>query len=732
MPRNEGESQLTADTNTAGVSLEKTGVSLKKTAATDDELEKTVAASESTTPDMGLVRTTALRMTNGARHTWAALRHILTTGNQSDEEMRRRLVLRQLTAYDSVRETAREELDEVRKRITRLEHMGVDEGWTPEQRVQVKALRDERKRRERAAADLAREPFRAVQPTRAQIRRARYGSSARRIVALSALSGAFVWLLVAHPRLLLLAALVAVCGLLWAGGRPPALAQRPIPAELLARPELAPPPAESVAEEEAAAEVEGETDLRGVTDPTEAADRIRRALLQEGARIGSVDDTRRTPWGWETTVLLTRGTAEDIGRILPKLNRAFRKAQTFSSMDPDGDQALVTLRVLTSDPFANPPAFTGNSPLSCSIRQPFSPMIGMDGSDTPLMLAGLHVLIVAVTGGGKSSLVRALAEYVTACRDAVAWDIDPTGRGLGPLRSAAGHRAYTPEDAEKALARLLTYAERRIAALPETQDSWKVTPEAPAIVAFLDEYPRLTPKGKELALDLVGIGRKARVTLVICTRDATADMMGDAVSENFGIRVMMPCRAADVPLVVGRATAVAEGWQPHHLVPGEEGAEEGMGDPADAGRCYVVAPRHKTPLLRYTLPLDPFTALRLARERVAVGLPAVDAATTGERAETELPRFARLMLDAFAAADNPEHMPVAQLTDYLAGVDGDRWRQWDERKDRNAQAGRAIQGELTAAGLTVPSARDTSKKDRPMGYRLEDLRAALNEFTRPA
>jgi len=670
-------------------------------------------------PGPGLARRTVDRIGTGARYTWSGLRHTVATGHQADEEIRRRIVLRQLSAYEALRETASEELRDVRTRIVRLEQHGAAEGWTPEQRQEVRALRDERKRREAAGKDLSSEPFRAVQPSQQQIRRARYASGTRRVVALVVVAGVVVALLVRAPQMLLLALPCAGVALWWTGGRPPVLGQRPVPAALL-RSELDSPPLGAELRPDASADQDqGGTDLREVQTPQDATDCIRRALARNGAKVAELRPAVRTPWGWQATMELSSGTGGAIVKLLPDLDTAFRVGQgrTLAATNPQ-DSGEVVLRVLTSDPFASPPAYPTRAPLSCSIYDAFSPCISLDGAETPMVLAGLHVLIVAVTGGGKSSLMRSLAEWVTACRDAVAWDIDPSGRGLGPLGVAAGRRALTEKDAEAALGELVDYAKRRTALLADTEDNWVITPEAPAIVAFVDEYHLLSKTAKGYALDLVRIGRKARITAVITTPDATSDILGDAVADSFGIRAMMPCRQADVPLVVGKASAVSDGWLPHLLTPGD------ATDPGDAGQCYVWTARHRDPILRYVVPLDAPTALRRAEWRAGAGLPALDAPTTGQAGQTDVPSILRQLLDAFAAEGDPEHLSVAQLVDHLAQDDPARWKQWDARQDRLAMAGREISAALKAAGLDVPKLR-LSTAGRPTAYRLADLKAAL-------
>jgi hypothetical protein len=449
--------------------------------------------------------------------------------------------------------------------------------------------------------------------------------------------------------------------------------------------------------------------------------------LSADADIAQVTDASRLAYGWQAIAVLNSGTPADIVRLLPKLDVALRVGQgrtmAQGGYNPN-DSAEVMVRVLTEDPFANPPAFPLRNPLSCSILKPVSIGISIDGEPTDVILAGQHILIVAKSGGGKSAMVRTLAEYATACSDAVVWDLDPTGRGLGPLRGLAARTAYTQEEIEAALADLVRYAENRIAALGEGEDNWVVTDEEPALIAFLDEYSKLSKKAKEHALALIRIGRKARITLVICTQDATSDIMGDAVADSFGIRVMLPCRMDDVPIVVGDRSAISAGWLPHLLIP-----SPGEWDIADAGRFYCLTPRHRAPILRYCPHLDAGTALLRAKERLNVGLPCLDAVTTGDATRKPVPRIAQLLLDAFESEGWPAQITVDDLYGHLRTVDAATWGRWDDRDDRLAMVGRTLQTELKKAALTIPTVRLTDRPNKPTAYRLEDIKEAINRST---
>ncbi|GAO13039.1 hypothetical protein TPA0598_17_00200 [Streptomyces lydicamycinicus] len=685
----------------------------EETAAADD-----AAASEKNS----IVKRIGLRFGRGATNVTAGLLHTIATSHQTDDEMRRILVERQLNAFEGRREVAREELEDVYKRLTRLETRGAEDGWTDAEKEEVSSLRAERKARERALKDLLKADFAPVQPSREQIKRARGKSSIKRVVGLSILAVVAVGVTVVLPRLLLLGVPVLTAVLWWKGGEAPVLTQRGVPERLL-RPELDAP---ALGDSETEPELAKPFPIHEADTPERATDCVQRALLAEDVDLQQVYPAIKKPWGWQATVVLRSGTSADVVRILKDLDTRFRvgHGRTLAAGNP-ADGAEVTVRIMTSDPFANAPDFPARAPKSTSIRQSWSPGISVEGEETPLVLLGLHVLVVADTGGGKSLLVRSLADYVTACTDAIVVDIDPTGRGLGPLRRAAYRTARTPEETEEVLEWLVEVAEGRTTRLGDTEDVFPVTDQEPAIFGLVDEYPQLTKRGKKAALKLLRIGRKARVNLVICTQDATSDILGDAVADAFQIRIMLPCRQADVPLVVGRSAAISEGWLPHFLVPGDEE------DPADAGRFYIISARHRAPILRYVIPLDPEIALERAKERVAAGLPTLDRVVKAS-AVAPATEIGRLFMDVFEAAEE-EALPVGDILDHLAQAKPDTWGQWasdreqwaDDPAGRLREGGKAIGRAVRKEGLDLSSRRLEELPGRPTGYRLADLRAAL-------
>ncbi|TGA85748.1 ATP-binding protein, partial [Streptomyces palmae] len=451
---------------------------------------------------------------------------------------------------------------------------------------------------------------------RGQVRAHRHRTAAAVLLVLSLL-WVGLWVLSVAAGLVVTALAAAVFLVLaWVQGRRPTRRRPPVP-RLLFVPPTAPAHTDMDPEPDPAPFALREAG----NNPRQAREAMRLALKKEGARIAEVLPPTQTTYGWRIPVVLDSGTLAQFATKLRPLATTLRVGESrilARPADPE-DAALIDVDVLLKDPFADPLPYPDRAPGSCSIRNAVSTGISIEGETTPVVLAGQHVIIVGDTGSGKTAMVQCLAEYVTACADAVVVDIDTYKRGLKALAPAAALTARTDEEAEQVLEHLLERARTRIASMPPTQDMWDPRPDAPAIVVFLDEYPRLSPRAKQLAVDLLRLGREALVSVVIITQDATSDVMGDAIADVPGVRIMLPCRAADTPLVVGRSDAVSQGWLPHLLIPSPD-----PDNPADAGRFYCITPRHHQPVLRYVTPLDPQEAARRTAERIAAGLPRLE------------------------------------------------------------------------------------------------------------
>ncbi|MFF2123536.1 hypothetical protein ACFVXH_40030 [Kitasatospora sp. NPDC058184] len=461
------------------------------------------------------------------------------------------------------------------------------------------------------------------------------------------------------------------------------------------------------------------------TTEEEAGTAILRALIGEGLAIGSVTDVTREKWGWKATAHLTKGKPADLVLRLPQLDVALGVRHGGVMAQPQMAAAgSVVLRILLGDPFDPMPPHPLYAPHSNSILKPFSLGPSMDGSPTQVTIAGQNIMVIAVPGGGKSAIVRTLADYITSCTDAIVVDVDPTGRGLGPLRHLAAMTAYDAPRIDDVLDWAIREAEIRTERMGDDVDNWQVTDDSPAVFVIVDEHPQLTKTQKAKVIRLGRIGRKARVTVVLLSQDATSDVVGDAIADVFGIRIMLPCRKADVPLVVGSDTAISEGWMPHRLVP-----SPGDWDLADAGAFYIIAPGLRDPILRKATFLDAPTATLRTQERLAAGAVTITPEPADGGDDENLPPVLMSIRAAFEKHGDPDFLLTDQILDHLATT-GDEWRQWDdsEPEHRRREVKKKIARDLKKAGLpplkTVRRS-DLNKDNPPSGTWRSDVEAAF-------
>ncbi|MFF3196697.1 hypothetical protein [Streptomyces misionensis] len=703
-----------------------------------------------------LARATVTRIGRGARHAGASLRHTLTTGHMSDEEVRRLLVQRQLSAHEAVRETAREELDEVHARITRLERRGAEEGWTPEQRQEVKTLREERKARTAALKDLLKVEFVAMEPTPDQLRAARRASSVRRFLVVLVLVAALGALLVVRPQLLLLVLPATVAILWWLGGRPPTLTQRPVPGRLLALsaqtltgPALAVP----LGDEELPTYA-----LADATTTEEAVEALRRALVRVGADIAEITGGRREPWGWSARVRVASGSPDDLNegdtyRELITLLRLRRNGALIEADPEHGDACDV--RMLLADPFGGdmvgPVPY--REPASSSITDAHDFGVGMDASPLAFTLAGLMLLMVGDSGSGKSGIALALAEAATSTTDAVVINVDPVGTGVGDLGDAITLDACMDQ---AVIGRVLDFLLRLCTSRARQRsdykwgNKWRPSAEHPAFLLFVDEWPQLSDKNKKKLIKLLILGRKEAVWVYGFSQFGTKDYLGEAIGPKLSAKMLGACRRVDVTELLGGG-AVAEGYRADLLEPATHTQIN------DAGQIYAQGlPGLSRRPVRYKVrEISPEYAEWVGGQRGG-HLPDVThtlteaglidqwrqlVADTGSGAagedstedEPDIPRTLMTIAQAFVEEDDPEYLTLDQVHGYLRTDDPQRWGRWDDRDDqgRLRELGKALRRALREEGVELASARITEAEGQPRGYYAAAVEAAVRAVSGP-
>lgn len=392
--------------------------------------------------------------------------------------------------------------------------------------------------------------------------------------------------------------------------------------------------------------------------PMQFAECVLRGLLAERVPVVEVSDVVQHPWGWQCIVRVSEGTPEAIIKAADDLETRWDLPTNGVRPQPMTERrSCAVLRLVSGDPFASAPGMPYRAPKSLSITDKFRIGTSVGGDPLDICLAGVMGLWVAASGGGKTSILQALAEGTTACRDNITIDLDPHGDGLEDLEDAVRITARSNEQIEAVLLFFLVMSKARARLRKKLGmgRKWKASPSHPAITIFFDEFPKASDLAKLLAFDLLLVGRKELIELEIASQGGTKLYLGENIAQMIAMKAVGACKVGDTRAVFGDG-AVQEGWLPHKLEPATEI------DPKDAGHIYIQGvPGMANEPIEYAIhEPDPKRLQELAAERLEAGLLDPDRDSLDAMADVDLPEYVEATYDGEGNVKRPA--PVRLLT----------------------------------------------------------------------
>lgn len=409
---------------------------------------------------------------------------------------------------------------------------------------------------------------------------------------------------------------------------------------------------------------------------------VSRALAYEGIGTRAIRALGFRGKFWEIDVVLKGSTPGKVNAAAEQLDAHFNIKQGGTLIDPDpAESAHLVLRLVTGNPFDDMAKPTVHAPNSLDITDAHNLGRCMDGSLLDLVLEGLRILVIGVSGAAKTTgVLRDLAEIITACHNAIGLDLDPVKDGL---REFDGVMATPPIRGNKACEEWLGYLVKMakgrnvVRNRLDMGDTWVATREHPAIFPFVDEFIYLSPKAKELFIELLRLAKQSGIYPVAAGQDATSDAMGDAIADSFTLQVMLASRWDDIRIVFGQGAA-AKGFRPDRLVPAQNKDIKN-----DAGQSYIKGPGLDRPLLYGWNEHSRDGIKRAVADRVAAGRPWFDEDTLraagllhlgdGGAARGPIPGDRQIVADAITvmADAGVDRMRTETLTEALAERDPD-------------------------------------------------------------
>ncbi|MFF9624260.1 hypothetical protein [Streptomyces griseosporeus] len=375
--------------------------------------------------------------------------------------------------------------------------------------------------------------------------------------------------------------------------------------------------------------------LRRAETPQQAAVCVLLAMRAENVPVVEVWDMERQPWGWQCKVRVSEGTPEVIIAKAGGLETRFDLPTNGVRPQPMTERrACAILRLVDGNPFATAPGMPYRAPKSISITDKSRLGTSVGGDPLEASFAGVMGLVVAASGGGKTGMLQAIGEITTACHDNITIDLDPHGDGLEDLYDAVRVTGRSHQQIEAVLLffLMLSKGRARLRAKLGMGKKWQISKQHPHFTIIFDEFPKGSELAKRLAFELLLVGRKEAVTLLIASQGGTKLYLGENIAQMIALKAVGPCKVGDTRAVFGDG-AVAEGWLPHKLSPATDT------DPKDAGHVFVQGvPGMADEPVEYAIHPTPSDVLRkLAKERRDAGLVEPDKDSLRAMADVDLP-----------------------------------------------------------------------------------------------
>ena len=383
--------------------------------------------------------------------------------------------------------------------------------------------------------------------------------------------------------------------------------------------------------------------IRNARTAQQLAECVLLAARAENVPIVEVSDVTRQPWGWQCVVRVGEGTPEAIIDKAGDLETRFDLPTNGVRPQPiKARRACAIMRLVEGDPFATAPGLPYRAPNSLSITDRFRIGTSVGGDPLELSLAGVMGLWVAASGGGKTGILQALAEGVTACRDNITIDLDPFGDGLEDLGDAVRITARTNEQIEAVLLFFLVMAKgrARLRAKLGMGKKWQASSKRPAVTVFFDELPKASALAKRLFNDLLLVGRKELIVVEAASQGGQSSYLGANIAQMVALAAVGPCKVEDTRSVFGDGS-VREGYLPHKLSPAT------ATDPKDAGHIFIQGvPGMANEPIEYAIHEAPSATLRqLAEERLEAGLLDPDQDSLDAMKSVDLPEYVEATYD---------------------------------------------------------------------------------------